>query len=158
VRYIVVDSFVGPLTLLAGDVGLRAVLWPDEPPPADAVAGEDRILASAGRQLDEYFGGKRRHFDLPLELIGTPFQRRAWLALASIPFGATTSYAEQARQLGHPRAARAIGAANARNPVSIVLPCHRLVGARGGLTGYGGGLDAKRALLEHEARAVAEHD
>jgi methylated-DNA-[protein]-cysteine S-methyltransferase len=113
------------------------------------------VLAAAEEQLREYFAGDRLSFELPLDLVGTAFQRTAWLALASIPYGSTVSYGEQARRLGHPRAARAVGAANGRNPLAIVLPCHRLVGADGRLTGYGGGLEAKRALLEHEARVLA---
>jgi methylated-DNA-[protein]-cysteine S-methyltransferase len=157
VRYRVarVESPVGPLTLVAGDRGLRSVLFQREAPPADAVAGTHPLLAAADEQLREYFAGERLSFELPLDLVGTAFQRQAWLALVSIPYGSTLSYGEQARRLGHPRAARAVGAANGRNPLSIVLPCHRLVGADGRLTGYGGGLDAKRALLEHEARVLA---
>jgi methylated-DNA-[protein]-cysteine S-methyltransferase len=132
------------------------VLFPGEAPPAGAVGGAHQLLASAARQLQEYFAGERRTFELPLDPVGTPFQRRCWLALSSIPYGTTISYGEQARRLGHPRAARAVGAANARNPIPIVLPCHRVVGANGASTGYGGGLDAKRLLLEHEARVLEE--
>jgi methylated-DNA-[protein]-cysteine S-methyltransferase len=149
------ETPVGRLTLVGGDAGLRAVRFEGEPEPAGAIAGHHPVLAAAERQLREYFAGERLAFELPLDLVGTPFQRRAWLALASIPFAATVSYGEQARRLGHPRAMRAVGAANARNPVSIVLPCHRVVGVRGALAGYGGGLDAKRALLEHETRVLA---
>ena len=150
------DTPVGTLTLLAGPLGLRAVLFSDEAPPASAVGGEHPLLASAARQLQEYFAGERRIFELPLDPVGTPFQRRCWLALSSIPYGTTISYGQQARRLGYPRAARAVGAANARNPIPIVLPCHRVVGAHGALTGYGGGLDAKRLLLEHEVRVLEE--
>lgn len=103
-------------------------------------------------QLDEYFAGTRTRFELPLDLRGTEFQRRAWLALAEIPYGESRTYAEQARLLR--TGARAVGGANARNPLPIVIPCHRLVGTDGGLTGFGGGLELKRRLLEHE-RAVA---
>jgi methylated-DNA-[protein]-cysteine S-methyltransferase len=148
------ETPVGSLTLVAGALGLRAVLFPGEAPPEGAVAGAHPLLASAERQLREYFAGERLTFEVPLDLVGTPFQRRCWLALSSIPYGTTVSYGEQARRLGHPRAARAVGAANARNPISIVLPCHRVVGADGALTGYGGGLDAKRMLLEHETRVL----
>ena len=109
------------------------------------------MLAVAAAQLSEYFAGTRQEFDLPLDLDGTAFQRRAWTALAKIPYGETRSYGEQARRLGVPRAARAIGAANGANPLPIVLPCHRLVGADGSLTGFGGGLETKRWLLEFEA-------
>jgi methylated-DNA-[protein]-cysteine S-methyltransferase len=151
-RFTEIETPVGALTLVAGDDGLRAVLWPRDSPPRDADAGSHPVLAEAEQQLHEYFAGARRSFDLPLDLVGTPFQQRAWLALATIPFATTISYGEQARRLGVPRAVRAIGAANGRNPLSIVLPCHRVVGASGALTGYGGGLDAKRHLLEHELR------
>jgi methylated-DNA-[protein]-cysteine S-methyltransferase len=147
-----VETPVGLLTLVGGDTGLRAVLWPGGPTPHDAEPGPHAVLAETERQLRQYFEGTRRTFELPLELVGTPFQRRAWLALANIPYATTVSYGEQARRLGVPRAARAIGAANGRNPLSIVLPCHRVVGAGGALTGYGGGLDAKRRLLDHELR------
>jgi methylated-DNA-[protein]-cysteine S-methyltransferase len=147
-----VETPVGLLTLVGGDTGLRAVLWPGGPTPHDAEPGPHAVLAETERQLREYFEGTRRTFELPLELVGTPFQRRAWLALANIPYATTVSYGEQARRLWVPRAARAIGAANGRNPLSIVLPCHRVVGAGGALTGYGGGLDAKRRLLDHELR------
>ena len=150
-----IDSPVGPLTLVAGDGGLRAVRFGAEPLPAGAPDGDDPVLAATAEQLRAYFAGERTTFDLPLELTGTPFQRRAWLALADIPYGATVSYGEQARRLGRPGAARAVGAANGRNPLPIVLPCHRLVGANGSLTGYGGGLAVKRALLEHEAATAA---
>jgi methylated-DNA-[protein]-cysteine S-methyltransferase len=109
------------------------------------------VLAAAARQLEEYFAGERTAFELPLDLEGTRFQRAAWLALAEIPYGETVSYGEQARRLGRPHAVRAVGAANGRNPVPIVLPCHRVVGSDGSLTGFGGGLDVKRALLDHEA-------
>jgi O-6-methylguanine DNA methyltransferase len=113
--------------------------------------GDDPILREATRQLDEYFRGERLRFDLPLDLRGTAFQIEAWTALTRIPIGATSSYAAQARLLGRPRAARAVGAANGANPLPIVLPCHRLVGSDGSLTGYGGGLHVKRWLLEFEA-------
>jgi methylated-DNA-[protein]-cysteine S-methyltransferase len=154
VRRLSLATPVGTLTLVAGDLGLRGVLFPGEAPPESAV-GAHPLLAATQRQLLEYFDGERRTFELPLDPVGTPFQRRCWLALSSIPYGRTISYGEQARRLGHPRAARAVEAANARNPISIVLPCHRVVGADGALTGYGGGLDTKRALLEHEARVLA---
>jgi methylated-DNA-[protein]-cysteine S-methyltransferase len=145
-----VDTPVGRLGLVASERGLRRVLWPGEP----GAGGDETVLAAAAAQLREYFAGSRRAFDLPLDLEGTAFQRRAWLALAEIPYGETRSYGEQARRLGAPKAARAVGAANGANPVPIVLPCHRLVGADGSLTGFGGGLDVKRRLLEHEARSA----
>ena len=114
------------------------------------------MLDEAARQLVEWFAGARTVFDLPLDLsAATAFQRRAWLALAEIPYATTRSYGEQAGVLGMPRSARAVGAANGRNPLSIVLPCHRLIGANGALTGFSGGLEVKRALLEHEAATAA---
>jgi methylated-DNA-[protein]-cysteine S-methyltransferase len=151
-----VASPVGELTLVGGDAGLRAVLFAGEPAPPDAVEAPHPVLEDAARQLREWFAGARTAFDLPLDLAAaTAFQRRAWLALAEIPYGTTRSYGEQARVLGAPRAARAVGAANGRNPLSIVLPCHRLVGADGALTGFSGGLEVKRALLAHEAATAA---
>jgi methylated-DNA-[protein]-cysteine S-methyltransferase len=151
-----VESPVGTLTLVGGDAGLRAVLFGRDGVPDGAVEGPHPVLEATARQLREWFAGERTAFDVPLDLgAATDFQRRAWLALAEIPYGTTRSYGEQARRLGRPRAARAVGAANGRNPLSIVLPCHRLVGADGALTGYGGGLDVKRALLDHEAATAA---
>jgi methylated-DNA-[protein]-cysteine S-methyltransferase len=173
-----VDSPVGPLTLLASAAGLRAILWPNDVPgrsvawpeaaiddlrsrPLGPCARSARssdhdhpVIAATRTQLAEYFTGTRRGFSLPLDLHGTPFQVTAWRALATIPYGTTTTYGEQARRLGDARWARAVGAANGRNPVSIVLPCHRLVGSTGALTGFAGGLPTKRALLAHE-RSVA---
>jgi methylated-DNA-[protein]-cysteine S-methyltransferase len=156
-RYARVATPIGTLTLVAGDAGLRAVLWPGEASPAGAAeAPDDAVLAAAAEQIRAWFAGERTAFDLPLDLsAATGFQRRAWLALAAIPYATTRTYGAQARALGAPRAARAVGAANGRNPLPIVLPCHRLVGADGSLTGFGGGLDVKRALLEHEAATAA---
>jgi methylated-DNA-[protein]-cysteine S-methyltransferase len=156
-RLATLETPVGTLTLVADELGLRAVLFPGEALPTGASEGPHPLLVSTAEQLQEYFAGARRAFELPLNLVGTPFERQAWLALATIPYGTTISYGEQARRLGHPRAARAVGAANGRNPVSIVLPCHRVVGVGGALTGYAGGLDAKRTLLEHEARVLAAY-
>jgi methylated-DNA-[protein]-cysteine S-methyltransferase len=142
-----VSSPVGWLTLVASEQGLCAVNW--------GSAGRKRqpqhpVLQAAATQLEEYFAGTRRTFDLQLDLRGTPFQVRTWSALAEIPYGTTVSYGEQARRLGVPRAVRAVGAANGSNPLPIVLPCHRVIGANGALTGYGGGLDVKQWLLAHE--------
>ncbi len=155
------DSPVGRLTLIASEVGLRAVLWDGDAPARARLATSPRegdgaapVLEEARRQLDDYFAGRRTSFDLPLDLQGTPFQQDAWRALAEIPFGETRTYAQQAGSLGRPNASRAVGAANGRNPLSIVLPCHRVVGSDGSLTGFAGGLETKRWLLEHE-RAVA---
>lgn len=150
-----VASPVGHLTLVASRHGLRAITW--EPAGVTRVPG-DPVLLDAARQLDEYFGGHRMAFDLPLDLRGTPFQLRAWKALADIPYGTTVSYRHQASRLGIASAARAVGAANARNPLPIVLPCHRVVGANGSLTGYGGGLEAKRWLLALETGKAAWTD
>jgi len=147
---------VGDLTLIASDQGLRAILWPKESARRAGIANRPRrgpghrILKQTAAQLDEYFAGTRRSFDIPLDLEGTRFQVAAWRALASIPFGGTTSYGQQAAALGIPTAARALGAANRANPVCIVLPCHRVIGADGSLTGYGGGLWRKQWLLDHE--------
>ena len=156
----VIDSPIGPLTLIASDAGLRAVLWPDDAEgrvriDEDLIEQPDHpVLAAAAEQLGEYFAGHRTEFDLPLDLRGTDFQQQVWRSLADIPYGQTTTYAEQADRIGRPRAIRAVGSANGRNPVSIVLPCHRVVGADGSLTGFAGGLEAKRFLLDLEARAT----
>lgn len=149
-------SPIGPLVVVvAGDGRLSALWLPGSAPklPAEAVADAARC-APVRRQLDEYFAGRRQVFDLALAPVGTPFQLAAWHALATIPFGSTVSYAEQARRLGRPTAVRAIGAANGRNPLPIVLPCHRVVGKDGTLVGFGGGLPAKRWLLDHEAAVL----
>ena len=152
-----VDTPIGRLTLLADDGGLTHVLFAEQSPvdhgvdDADIVDGpHDPVLEAAAVQLDEYFAGSRTAFDLPLHLDGTDFQRQAWQALADIPYGETISYAGQADAIGRPGAFRAVGAANGRNPVPIVLPCHRVVGTDGSLTGFGGGLDVKRRLLALE--------
>jgi methylated-DNA-[protein]-cysteine S-methyltransferase len=134
----------------------RAPAWhaaggADAPPAADAPAAADSALAEAGRQLEEYFAGKRREFDLALCLEGTEFQRRVWWALRSVRYGETTTYAQLARAIGRPGAARAVGSALARNPLPLVLPCHRVVGAGGDLRGFTGGIARKRYLLEAEA-------
>jgi methylated-DNA-[protein]-cysteine S-methyltransferase len=153
------DSRVGVLTLVATDKGLRAVKWPEEregrlPLPDELTpSGDHPVLEATKAQLEEYFDGRRAEFDLPLDLRGTEFQRQAWTALASIPFGETVSYGTQAERIGRPKAVRAIGAANGRNPVSIVLPCHRVVGANGDLTGFAGGIETKRELLAFEKDA-----
>lgn len=110
----------------------------------------DPLLREAERQLDAYFAGKRERFELPLDPQGTEFQKRVWTELVAIPYGETVSYSELARRLGRPRAFRAVGAANGQNPISVIIPCHRIVGKSGDLTGYGGGLDVKRSLLELE--------
>jgi methylated-DNA-[protein]-cysteine S-methyltransferase len=150
------DSPVGTLTLVAGSTGLRAIAWPDRDwrhvglDGADVESGSSAVLDRAAIELDEYFAGDRVVFDVPLELDGTAFQVAAWQALARIPYGETRSYTEQASVIGRPTAVRAVGAANGRNPVSIILPCHRVVGSDGALRGFGGGLDVKEWLLAHE--------
>lgn len=149
-----VSSPLGTLTLVAGRSGLRAVLWPgDRRLDAFAAArpGDSAVIRRAAAQLDEYFAGDRTSFDVELDPQGTEFQVRAWRALTTIPFGETVSYGEQARRMGDSGKARAVGAANGRNPLSIIVPCHRVVGANGSLTGFAGGLDAKTWLLAHEA-------
>lgn len=153
IRYREIDSPVGTLTLAAGDAGLHAIEFPQDSSPLprdDWQEGDHPLLDRAQAQLDEYFAGRRRRFDLPLAPLGTAFQRQVWSALADIPFGHTVSYAQLATQLGRPRATRAVGAANGRNPLPIVLPCHRVIGANGALTGFSGGLPTKRFLLELE--------
>jgi methylated-DNA-[protein]-cysteine S-methyltransferase len=146
---------VGALRLVAGDKGLRAILWDNDDPSRVKIGpvSEDAshpVLVETRRQLDEYFAGRRTRFDLELDFIGTDFQRQVWAALLSIPYGETRTYAEIAAKLGRPSAARAVGAANGRNPISIVAPCHRVIGAGGALTGFAGGLGAKRFLLDLE--------
>ena len=154
-KYTHVDTPIGKLTVVAGGTGIRRVLWDGEAPPEDAVEGHSDLLDAAVTQIREYFTGTRTTFDLPLDLGGTPFQQKVWRELGSIPFGTTISYGEQARRIGRPQAARAVGAANGRNPVPIVLPSHRVIGSTGALTGFGGGLDTKRTLLRHEAEVLA---
>jgi len=149
----VIDSPVGPLTLVATG-GLLSGLYMDEQRhrPAEELFGErdDSLLPEVSEQLDEYFANMRTTFDLPLTLLGTPFQVEVWTALQEIRYGETTTYGELAVHLGKPQAARAVGLANGKNPISIIVPCHRVVGANGNLTGYGGGLPRKRHLLAHE--------
>ena len=143
-----VETPIGTLGLVGTDHGLSHVWWSTSGLDLD---GGCAVLDDAAAQLGSYFAGESTAFDLPLDLGGTEFQRRCWLALATIPYGQTVSYGEQARRLGlGPDAARAVGAANGQNPVPVVLPCHRVIGADGSLTGFGGGLGLKRFLLEHE--------
>ena len=146
----VVETPIGPLTLEAGPRGLAALHFPGREPELDPQARDPEALASAAAQLREHFAGERRRFDLELDLVGTPLQRAVWERLQAIPYGETITYAQLADELGRPNAARAVGAAVGRTPVPIVVPCHRVVGSDGSLTGYGGGLERKRALLELE--------
>lgn len=151
------ESPIGPLTLIAGAAGLRGLWFPGKTPtpPEPARAA----LPAVTEQLDAYFRGERRTFDIPLDMRGTPFDRAVWRALLDIPYGETSSYGELAARVDPAvfrtdvepwQRARAVGAANGRNPVSIIVPCHRVIGADGSLTGYGGGLHRKQALLELE--------
>ncbi len=147
-----INSPVGELKLVASDKGLAAILWQDDDPGRVRLGPmfEDpgnALLAETERQLRAYFAGELAVFDLPLDFRGTDFQRSVWAALLTIPFGKTRSYGEIARQIGRPTAFRAVGAANGRNPISIVAPCHRVVGSTGALTGFAGGLDVKERLL-----------
>ena len=148
------DSPVGPLRIAASDAGVHAIEFHAQrhPVPRDArwQTGTHRLLDVVAAQLDDYFAGRRTAFELPLAPEGTAFQRSVWLELARIPFGSTVSYAQMAARIGRPAAVRAVGAANGRNPIPIVLPCHRVIGADGSLTGFGGGLPTKRFLLELE--------
>ena len=157
--YTTMPSPVGTLTLIAGDRGLAAILW--EADRADRVHAkatkpnpDHAILIETRRQLDEYFAGKRTQFELPLDLIGTAFQKTVWNELLAIPYGETRTYGDLARRLGNMKAIRAVGAANGRNPISIIVPCHRVIGASGDLTGFAGGLDVKAHLLNFESGAT----
>ncbi len=154
---VTMDTPVGELRLIAGERGLRAILWGAEDAAriasideAEVVEGPNAVLDQAVSQLEEYFDGTRREFDLPLDPQGTPFQQSVWMVLRTIPYGRTISYGQQAGQLGDPNKARAVGAANGKNPLSIVVPCHRVIGAGGQLTGFAAGLDVKSWLLDHE--------
>jgi methylated-DNA-[protein]-cysteine S-methyltransferase len=162
----VMETPVGVLTLVATGRGLRAILWPDDdgrvptirdddPPSTEADERAAEVLVQAERELTEYFAGERTEFSVRLDPRGTPFQLAAWRTLQTIPYGSTISYGEQARVMGDPRKARAVGGANGRNPLSIIVPCHRVVGANGSLTGFGGGMSAKAWLLDHEKRVIA---
>lgn len=162
-----IDTPIGTLTLAADAAGLRHIEFPSNRHPADRAGwrpvargdGPQRAvaetLARTAEQLREYFAGERRTFDLPLAPAGTAFQCEVWRMLATIPYGRTWSYRDLAQALGKPAALRAVGAANGRNPLPIVLPCHRVIGADGGLTGFGGGLPIKEALLRLEGAMPA---
>lgn len=160
IHYTRISSPIGELTLVASEKGLRGV-YMDEHKKAllsrDLWKENSSRLRTVAEQLDEYFSGNRKTFDLPLDLQGTPFQLQAWEALLKIPFAETRSYGEQAALINNPKAVRAIGLANGKNPVSIIVPCHRVIGKNGTLTGYGGGLERKRFLLELESRPSKEN-
>lgn len=156
-KFKTMPSPVGALTLVASDAGLTAILWENDRPGrvklgAMEEAPEHPVLAEAERQIQGYFAGERTSFSVPLDFRGTDFQKSVWAALLTIPFGETRSYGEIARQIGRPGASRAVGAANGRNPLSIVAPCHRVIGTNGALTGFAGGLAAKELLLGMERR------
>lgn len=148
-------SPVGTLKLVANDTALVAVLWENENPKRLRLAElieqvNHPILLETQKQLNEYFAGKRQQFDLPLDFEGTEFQKKVWQALLTIPFGETRSYRDIAEQIGNVKAVRAVGAANGKNPISIIAPCHRVVGANGKLVGFAGGLENKEILLKIE--------
>jgi methylated-DNA-[protein]-cysteine S-methyltransferase len=150
---------VGQLTLVGSDRGLAAILWEKDKPGRvrlNIVAQDIHhpVLLETERQLGEYFAGRRKSFTVKLDFAGTAFQKKVWQALLTIPYGQTRSYGQIASQLGNPRAVRAVGAANGKNPISIIAPCHRVIGADGKLTGFAGGLQTKACLLELESGAL----
>lgn len=155
--YKLMPSPVGVLTLIASDKGVAAILWENENPNrVRQMAPEEDpfhpVLVETERQLNEYFAGQRSCFTVTLDFVGTEFQKKVWQALVAIPFGETRSYADIAREIGNPKAVRAVGAANGKNPISIIAPCHRVIGSNGKLTGFAGGLEAKALLLNIELR------
>ena len=157
IHYRMIDSPIGPLTLAGHGGALTHVLMADQAhsPSQQGWTGDAEAFAAVVHQLDEYFAGKLFEFDIELDLHGTDFQQRVWKTLLTIPYGQTRTYGEIAEQIGTPSAARAVGLANGRNPISIIVPCHRVIGANGQLVGYGGGLQRKHALLELEqSRAI----
>lgn len=159
--YKTMKSPVGQLKLVASDKGLAAILWENDNPRRVRLApvSEDKnhpVLLEAERQLKDYFSGKRKSFSVKLDFKGTEFQKRVWAALLTIPFGETRSYGQIAEQIKNPKAVRAVGAANGKNPISIIAPCHRVIGSTGKLTGFAGGLEAKARLLALEGRQATE--
>ncbi len=159
--YKMMNSPVGTLTLVAKASKLAAILWEDDQPTrvrlGSMSADEDNAaLLETERQLKEYFAGTRTHFDISLDFTGTDFQKQVWEALLTIPFGETRSYRDIAEQIGNVKAVRAVGAANGRNPISIIAPCHRVIGASGDLTGFAGGLKAKEMLLLLEGHELKQ--
>lgn len=156
--YSTLNSPLGELLLVADDAGIRSIHFPSHKGKAEPMEHwrrDDSGLGEARAQLAAYFSGELREFSLPLNPRGTPFQKRVWKLLVTIPYGTTTTYGALARRLRMPSASRAVGAANGRNPISIVVPCHRVIGQDGSLTGYAGGLEIKRALLDLESRHAA---
>lgn len=148
----IIDSPVGKLRLVAEDGFLTELRFGGEPAVIEGTAQDHDVLDKTERQLGEYFRGERKRFDLPLRMKGTAFQRETWQTLKEIPYGETVAYGEIARRMGRPGASRAVGMANHANPIAIIVPCHRVIGRNGRLTGYGGGLDIKRQLLELEQK------
>jgi methylated-DNA-[protein]-cysteine S-methyltransferase len=146
----IIDSPVGPIRLTSDDGVLCGLFFDDDGRTPHGATNRPQAFAPVAEQLDAYFAGTLTEFDVPLRLDGTPFQRRVWDVLRSIPYGHTVSYGEIATELGRPSASRAVGAANGSNPIGIVVPCHRVIGSDGKLTGYGGGLPRKQALLDLE--------
>jgi methylated-DNA-[protein]-cysteine S-methyltransferase len=154
--FITLPSPVGELKLVANGSRLAAILWENDKPNRVRLgpmieAPDNPVLMKTARQLEEYFAGTRNASDLELDFAGTEFQKKVWAALLTIPFGETRTYSQIAEQIGHPSAVRAVGAANGRNPISIIAPCHRVIGASGQLTGFAGGLEAKERLLTLES-------
>jgi methylated-DNA-[protein]-cysteine S-methyltransferase len=152
-KYTTIDSPIGPLLVARDDVGITALLLPSGRRPARPTLDwerDDTAFDDVRSQLGEYFAGTRTTFDLPLHMVGSTFQRRVWTELLTIPCGETTSYGAIAEAIGAPGAARAVGLANGQNPIAVIVPCHRVIGANGSLTGYGGGLPMKKWLLNHE--------
>jgi len=157
--YKLVTSPIGMLKLVASTKGLVAILWENDKPRRVRLAGEVEealhpVLVRTEIELSEYFAGKRDKFSVPLDMRGTTFQKQVWQALLAIPFGETRTYSNLANRLGNPAATRAVGAANGRNPIAIVVPCHRVIGATGSLTGFAGGLQAKAHLLNLEGANI----
>jgi methylated-DNA-[protein]-cysteine S-methyltransferase len=151
-RYGYVPSPLGDILLTGGDQGLTGLYLLHRVQPSPTWVRDDAPFEPVRAQLDEYFAGRRTHFDVAMRLEGSPFQRQVWSALQAIPYGETTSYGEIARRIGRPTASRAVGAANGRNPISVIIPCHRVIGADNSLTGYGWGIERKAWLLAHERR------
>ena len=151
-----VETPLGPLTVVSGETSVEELYLPGDTPEGTIPDCRTELLCQAEMELQEYFRGVRRDFDLPLAPAGTPFQLRVWQELRRIPFGQAVSYGEIARRIGLPKASRAIGQANHRNPIPILIPCHRVIAAHGGLGGYGGGTDLKIRLLELEGYPVKQ--
>jgi methylated-DNA-[protein]-cysteine S-methyltransferase len=157
--YTVLDSPVGSLILTSNGEGINGLFmekYKGGPKPIDDWIRDDALFREAIDQLKAYFAGKLTEFDLPLATGGAPFQQRVWTELRKIPYGSTVSYGELARRIDSPKASRAVGAANGSNPISIIIPCHRVIGSNGKLTGYGGGIERKKFLLEFEAQTLAK--